>query len=100
LKTALRICTLLISSLFKRLWLRRGSNLFNRTRIYINTSWFNTTLSINFLWFNNENSVRKRFLALPSGKFIRENLDFDSENTLTKENVTSSRINEIADLFS
>ena len=104
---ALLINFLLITSLedihldppFKSLWLSRRSSLINRTRININTSWFTNTLSINFLWFDDENSIRKRFLALSSRKFIRENLDFDSENTLTKENVTSGRINEIADLF-
>jgi len=97
--TSLRISTLISTLRFKSLWLSGRSGLINRTRININTSWFTNTLSVNFLWFDDENSIRKRFLALSSREFIRENLDFDSENTLTKENVTSGRINEIADLF-
>jgi hypothetical protein len=55
-------------------------------------------LSINFLGLDNENSIGKRLLALSSRKFVREDLDFDTENTLTKEDVASCLVNEITDL--
>ena len=89
----LLISTLLLKSLCFWCWCG-----FNRTRIDINTARLSNTLSINFLGFDNEDSVRKRFLALSTREFVGEDLDLDTEDTLAEEDVTSSRVNEIADL--
>jgi len=59
-------------------------------RIDVDTSWFANALSINLLWFDNNHSIRKRFLSLPTRKFIREDFDFDTEHTLTKKDMTCS----------
>jgi len=73
--------------------------LFDNTRININTTWFPNTQCVHFLGFNDKDSIRKGFLSLSAREFVRENLDFDAEDTLTKENVTGSEINKIADLL-
>ena len=94
---SLGISALLVSLLIIRL-LRRRWDGFDRTRIDINASRLANSLSIDFLWLHDEDSVRKRLLALSARKFVRENFDFNAENTLTKEDVTSGLINEITDL--
>jgi hypothetical protein len=60
---------LILRLLFKSLWFC-GSGMLNWTRVDVYTSWLTNTLSIHFFWFHNENSIRKRFLALSSGKFV------------------------------
>lgn len=70
LETSLRISALLVLSLlFKSLWLYR-CRILHWTRIDIHASWLTNTLSIHFFWFHDENSIRKRFLALASGEFV------------------------------
>jgi hypothetical protein len=80
-----------------RLLLRR-CNWFNRPGININASWLDNTHSINLLWLNNEDSIRKRLLALSTRKLIREDLNLNTKDTLTKENVTGSRIDKVTNL--
>jgi hypothetical protein len=84
--------------LLKALWLG-WRWLINNTRIDINTTWFPNTQCVDFLGFNNKHSIRKRFLSLSAREFVGENLDFDTKDTLTKENVTGSEINKIANLL-
>jgi hypothetical protein len=91
---------LLISSLLVILIIRlvRSWNRFDRTRSDINTSRFANGLSIDFLWFDDEDSIRKRFLAFTTRKLIGEDFNLDTENTLAEQDVTSSLINKITDL--
>jgi len=91
--------TLLISRLIKSLLFWRRCYWIHGTRIDVDTSWLTNTLSINLLWLDNKDGVRKRFLALPTGKFVRKDFNLDTQHTLTKKDVTGSRIDEIADLF-
>lgn len=91
----LRIHALLIL-LVKSLRFLRNNRL-NR-RVHIDTSWSTNLLSINLLRFHNENGVRKRLLALSTWEFVGKDFDFDAQNTLTEEDVTSSWINKIANL--
>ena len=94
----MRISALLISTRLVKL-LGWGRRLLDHPRINIHTAWFTNTLSIDFLGFDNEDSIRKGFLSLSTRELIGENLDFDTENTLTKENVTGSKIDKIPDLI-
>jgi hypothetical protein len=98
LEAALRISTLLISTRLVKL-LGWGRRLLYDARINIHTAWFTNTLSIDFLGFDNKDSIRKGFLALSARELVWENLDFDTENTLTEENVTGSKIDKIPDLI-
>jgi hypothetical protein len=72
------IPTLLLKSLC--FWCRCS---FHRTRVDIDTARLSNTLSIDFLWFNDEDCIRKRLLALSSRELIGEDLDFNTEDTLT-----------------
>ena len=97
LKSSLRISTLLKLWFIPLRFLRR-SNSFNRTRIDINTTWLSNFLCIHFLGFNDEDSIRKRFLALSSREFVREDFNFNTKDTLTEEDVAGSGIDKVAGL--
>jgi hypothetical protein len=86
LESTLRISTLLVPTrlLLKPLRLGCRRRLFNNTRIDIHTTRLTNTLCINLLGLNNKDGIRKRLLALSTRKLIGENLDFDTENTLTE----------------
>jgi len=96
--SSLRISTLLIL-LIESLRLCWRSDILNWTRIDVNRTWLANSLRVDFLGFDDEDSIRERFLALASGEFVGEDLDFDTEDTLTKENVAGSGIDKVTDLF-
>ena len=89
---------LVLSLLLKSLWLYRCGML-HRTRIDIDTARLSNTLSIDFLWFNDEDCIRKRLLALSSRELIREDLDFNTKDTLTEEDMSGGRVDKVADLM-
>ena len=89
---------LILRLLLKSLWLC-GSSVLNGTRVDVYTSWLTDTCSIDFFGFDNENSIRKRLLALSSGEFVGEDLDFDTEDTLTEEDMSGSGVDKVADLM-
>jgi len=76
---------------------RRHSRHFHRPRININTPRLPNSLCINLLRLNNEHCIRKRFLALSARQFVREDLDFDTKDTLAEQDVSCCTVNEVAD---
>lgn len=99
---ALRRIRLLIRAarLIINLLLRRRSRSINRyrRRINVHTPRLTNGHGINLLGLNDKDSIRKRFLALSTRQFVREDFDFDAEDTLAEEDVSSCRIDEITDL--
>jgi hypothetical protein len=71
----------------------------NRTRVDVYTSRLTDTCSIDFFGFDNENGIRKRLLALSSRELVGEDLDFDTEDTLTEEDMSGGRVDKVADLM-
>ena len=55
-------------------------------------------MRINLLGLNDENSVKKRYLAISAGQFVAKDCQLDAEDALTKENVMNRPIHKMTDL--
>ncbi|KAH3668812.1 hypothetical protein OGAPHI_002567 [Ogataea philodendri] len=72
-----------------------GSKLRQRSKLEV----VNVRLSnrLVLLWLVDNNGVRKSLWSLSVGSWVLHNLDLDTQNTLSKQNVSGSNINEVND---